>query len=96
MLRIYRPAKTAMQSGQTGTHVWVAEFEPVAPRTADPLMGWVSSADTSSQLRLKFPSKEDAVAYAQRKGLDYVVNEPKERRLRPKNYSDNFRFDRLS
>ena len=96
MLRIYRPAKTAMQSGQAGTHAWVAEFEPAVARTADPLMGWVSSADTRPQLRLKFPSMEDAVAYAQRKGMDYVVNEPKERRIRPKNYSDNFRFDRLS
>ncbi len=96
MMRIYRPAKTAMQSGQAKTHLWIAEFEPASPRTPDPLMGWVSSSDMDSQIHLKFPTKQDAISYAQREGLEYVVVEPKERRQNIKNYADNFRFDRVS
>ncbi len=96
MMRIYRPAKTAMQSGQAGTALWIAEFEPAAPRTADPLMGWVSSSDTQAQVRLRFQTEEEAVAYAQRHQIAYCVTEPKVRRIRPKNYADNFRFDRVS
>lgn len=92
--RIYRPAKTAMQSGAAKTHDWVLEFEQEAPRTVEPLMGWTSSRDTRQQVRLYFPTKDEAVAYAQRNGLAFSVQEPKERAPRRMAYSDNFRFGR--
>lgn len=91
--RIYRPAKTAMQSGRAKTRSWVLEFEPSARRVNDPLMGWVGSADTRGQVRLRFASRDDAVAYAERHGLDYVVQEPSIRRMRAKNYAEKFRYD---
>lgn len=94
-VRIFRPAKTAMQSGHAGTRRWVLEFEPATPRRVEPLMGWTSSADTKSQLRLRFDSKEEAIAYAQKKGFMYVIDEPAERAPVPKVYADNFRYQRL-
>lgn len=95
-VRIYRPAKTAMQSGKGNAKAWVLEFEPAAPKTPDPLMGWLGSDDTSSQVRLKFATLEDAVAYAQRKGLEYDVQaEAVKKPCAPKNYADNFRYDKL-
>ncbi len=62
--RIYRPAQTAMQSGPARTKEWVLEYEPDCPREIDPLMGWTSSRDTKSQVKLTFDSKDEAVAYA--------------------------------
>jgi hypothetical protein len=67
--RIYRPARTAMSSGEAKTHDWVLEFEPERPRTIEPLMGYTSSDDMRSQVRLQFPSKEAAIAYAERNGI---------------------------
>jgi hypothetical protein len=93
-VRIYRPSKTAMQSGQAGTRRWVLEFEPGAARRVDPLMGWTSSADTRSQLRLEFDSKDEAIAYAKRQGYMYTVEEPREPTPKPKAYADNFRTGR--
>ena len=90
--RIYRPAKTAMQSGRNNTKQWILEFEPVEARRADALMGWISSGDTRAQVRLRFATKEDAVAYADKHGLGYQVQAPKVRRIKPKNYSDNFSY----
>ena len=92
--RIFKPAKTAMQSGTAKTRQWFLEYEPEAAREIDPLMGWTSSGDMNSQIRLKFNSKEDAVAYAEHNGIAYRVFEPKERRHKPKAYSDNFKFGR--
>ncbi len=94
-VRIFRPSKTAMQSGRAGTRRWVLEFEPEAARRVEPLMGWTSSADTKSQLRLGFETKDEAIAYARKKGLMYVVEEPAEREPVPKAYADNFRYQRL-
>ena len=91
---IYRPAKTAMQSGRARTRDWVVEFEAGAAQRVDPLMGWAGQGDTRTQVRLSFPSREEAVAYAERYGLSYHVVEPRSRRLRPKSYADNFRTDR--
>jgi hypothetical protein len=91
--RLYRPSRSAMQSGGVKGAGWVFEFEPSAPRTRDPLMGWTSSADTRQQLRLNFESEETARAYCKRNGLDYVVCQPRGHEVRPKSYSDNFRWD---
>jgi hypothetical protein len=83
-----------MQSGRGLTKEWVVEFEPGA-RQPEPLMGWTSSDDTLAQVRLSFATKEEAVAYADKHGLIYALEEPQERRIKPKAYADNFRFDRL-
>ncbi len=88
--RIYQPAKTAMQSGRAKTTAWILEYEPAEARRADPLMGWISSGDTEGQIRLTFQSKEEAVAFCDRKGVAYQVAEPKRRRIKGKNYSDNY------
>jgi hypothetical protein len=93
--RIYRPAKTAMQSGTTATRQWVLEYEPESKREVEPLMGWTSSRDMKSQIKMYFPSKDEAVDYAQRNGITFVVNEPKTRKHHPKSYADNFRFGRI-
>jgi hypothetical protein len=88
--RIYQPARTATQSGRAKTRYWSLEMEPKSRWQADPLCGWIGSDDTEQQLRLRFPSKEAAIAYARREGLDYWVDEPHERIVRPKSYADNF------
>ncbi len=88
--RIYRPAKTATQSGRAKTRGWVLEHAPRGRREVDSLMGWTGSSDTAAQVRLGFPSKEEAIAYARRRGLCYEVQEPRDRRVRPKSYADNF------
>ena len=93
-VRIYRPAKTAMQSGQNKTKEWVMEFEPVGPSTPNPLMGWSSSSDTRRQVQLQFDSEEEAIAYARRHGYAHSVEKPKERRLKLKNYAHNFENSR--
>jgi hypothetical protein len=94
-VRIYQPAKTAMQSGRAKTQKWILEFEPTDPSRPDPLMGWNGSGDTDRQVRLRFESAEDAIAYAERRGYEYSVTRPKQRRIRPKAYSDNFAWTRL-
>lgn len=93
--RIYKPARTAMQSGTAKTTRWLLEFEPESPREIEPLMGWTSSGDTRQQVKLWFDSKEEAIAYATRNGIAYRVEEPKEPRRRTISYSDNFRFNRI-
>lgn len=92
--RIYSPTKTAMQSGKAKTGHWVVEFERDAARSIDPLMGYTSSGDTLNQVKLRFASKEDAIAYAEKEGLAFRVQEPKKAKRRAASYSDNFKFDR--
>ena len=92
--RIYRPARTAMSSGQARIQRWTLEYEPERPKTIEPLMGYTSSDDMKSQIRLFFQTKEDAVAYAERNGIPYQVFEPRDRGRSSISYSDNFRRDR--
>lgn len=94
-VRIYQPAKTAMQSGRANMRKWVLEFDPTERKTQDPLMGWAGSGDTATQLRMRFETKEEAIAYAEKNGLIYRVMEPKTRRIKPKAYADNFSYDRV-
>ena len=94
-VRIYQPARNAMQSGKAGTRQWVLQFVSPVKREADPLMGWTSSDNTRQQVTLKFDTKEEAVAYAQREGYAYVVEEPKPTRLQTRAYADNFKYDRV-
>jgi len=94
-VRIYQPSKTAMQSGRGGTKRWTLEFEPGARREMDPLMGWTSSRDTRAQVHMSFDTLEEAVAYVEKQGYAYSVQSAQERTVRPKSYSDNFRYDRV-
>ena len=92
--RIYKPAKTAMQSGQGKTKTWILEFVADQPRGREPLMGWTSSADTKQQLKLKFESQAAAAAYAKKNGLAYRVETPKAPARQKKSYSENFKWGR--
>jgi len=92
--RIYKPAKTAMQSGQAKTREWVLDYEPEEPRVVESLMGWTSSGDMKSQLRLQFATKDEAVAYAERHGIPYQVQEGKPAPRCGLSYADNFSFSR--
>ena len=92
--RIYKRAKSAMQSGEAGTKAWVLEHEPEAAIEIDPLMGWTSSRDMRRQVRLSFATKEDAILYAEREAIPYTVIDPSPRKPIAKSYADNFRFDR--
>lgn len=94
--RIYRPAKTAMQSGRGRTRQWVLEFEPSSAKRPDRLMGWIGSRDMQAdEVRLRFPTREEAVAFAEHHGIEYRVHEPAEHAVKPKSYADNFRPDRI-
>jgi hypothetical protein len=93
--RIYRPAKSAMQSGRGNMRKWVLDYEQATPRLPDPLMGWSSAADTLNQVRLRFDTLEEAERFAKARGIDYVVIEPQQRTPKAKSYADNFRYDRV-
>ena len=94
--RIYQPARNAMQSGQAKTKVWYLDFPPADAREIDPLMGWTSSPDTQSQVRLRFATLEEAEDYAREHGIDYVVTQPHARKtnIRARGYGENFANDR--
>lgn len=94
-VRIYQPARNAMQSGTARSKKWVLEF-PSVGREIDPLMGWISSDDTQSQVRLRFDTQKQAEDYAREHGLDYVVQPPHKRgtNVRPRGYGENFATDR--
>ncbi|MCP2670145.1 ETC complex I subunit [Maricaulaceae bacterium EIL42A08] len=92
--RIYRPSKTAMQSGRAKTRHWVLEFEPAMAKRPDPLMGWASTGDTRRQVRLNFESRDEAVAYAKKYGIAFQVIEARETPRKIKAYADNFSADR--
>src|SRR5947207_15595257 len=90
--RIYKPARTAMQSGQAKTKDWVLDYEPEEPRVVESLMGWTSSGDMKSQLRLSFDSKDEAIAYCERHGIAYQVSDAQEPARRGLSYAGNFAF----
>jgi hypothetical protein len=93
--RIYKPARTAMQSGVAQAQDWVLEHEPAKRRELDPLMGWTSAAETATQIKLRFASKAEAIAYAERQGIAYTVVEPTVKRTQKKSYSENFKYGRI-
>ena len=86
---IYIPNKNPMQSGTAKMDKWILEFKTKDP-TRNPLMGWESSSDTLTELRLEFSSKELAINYAKKKKIDYDLIEPKKRKTVKKSYADNF------
>ena len=87
--KIYKPAKTAMQSGNRNTKNWLLEFDTLNTGI-NPLMGWESSKDTMSEVKLEFSTKEQAINYAKKNDIDYYVIEPQKRKIIKKSYSDNF------
>lgn len=95
--RIFNPAKTAMQSGKGKAGNWILEYGRDSARRVEPLMGYTASRDMHAQIKLKFPSKEEAIAYAEREGIAYRVIEPKVSKAgktQRATYADNFAFDR--
>ncbi|HEY2481857.1 MAG TPA: ETC complex I subunit [Caulobacteraceae bacterium] len=94
LARIYRPAKTAMQSGRANTRLWELTFEPASARSPDPLMGWTQSTDMNGQVRLRFTTREEAVAYAQRHGIPFEVTQDAQSKRIIRGYADNFAFHR--
>jgi hypothetical protein len=93
--RIFQQPKTAMQSGVAGTDEWVLEWAPAAGGRQDPLMGWYGGGSTRAQVHLRFPSQAEAVAYAQREGIEYDLALPCRRVHKPKVYADNFKYGRF-
>jgi len=91
--RIYKPARNAMQSGKGKSNEWFLEFVRETQPTQDPLMGW-TSGDTSTQVKLRFDTREEAEAYAKRNGIAYSVQAETVSKLQKKSYSDNFKFGR--
>ncbi|RIA90401.1 NADH-ubiquinone oxidoreductase 21kDa subunit [Glomus cerebriforme] len=94
-VRIFKPTRTAMQSGEHNTKHWRINFDILesSDRWENPLMGWASSADYMQALRLKFKSKEDAIYFAEKQGRwDYYVQEHKEPEFRKKMYADNYKY----
>ncbi len=94
--RIYQPARNAMQSGTGKTRYWVLDYAAESAREIDPLMGWTSSGDTQTQVKLRFESKEAALEYAREHGIEAVVSEPHKRapNIRPGGYGENFATNR--
>jgi hypothetical protein len=91
-VKIYKPAKNAMQSGRASSAKWVLEYELETPRRPESLMGWTAANDTLSQVRMNFASKDAAIAFAEGEGWEYEVNEPHARKIVPRNYIDNFKY----
>jgi hypothetical protein len=94
LARIYRPARTATQSGNAKSKDWTLDFEPSSARLPDPLMGWAQSKDMDGQISLRFDTREEAIAYAQSHGIPFQVLEPKPIKRVIKAYADNFAFSR--
>lgn len=91
-VRIYQPSKTAMQSGLAKTDAWVIEYELETARRPETLMGWVASGDTNNQVRLKFETLEEAKAFASKEGWNYTILPARQKRVKPRNYADNFKY----
>ena len=93
--RIFQRPRTATQAGKASAGSWVYDFAPAEREVNDPLMGWWGSGDTNNQVRLAFGTREEAVAFAEKKGVPYEVEEPPATRpIKPKTYADNFKFGR--
>jgi NADH dehydrogenase (ubiquinone) Fe-S protein 4 len=87
--KIYKPSKTAMQSGERNTKQWILEFDTLNTGI-NPLMGWETSKDTMSEVKLEFSTKDQAINYARKNNIDYYIIEPQKRKIIKKSYSDNF------
>ncbi len=93
--RIFKPARTAMQSGAAKTKLWTLEYDPEQPQEIEPLMGWTASGDMKQQLRLQFETKEQAIAYCEKQGIPYQLYEPQTPAPKKIAYADNFSYRRI-
>ena len=91
-VRIYRPSKSTMQSGRAKAQGWVLEYELKSARRPENIMGWTCSDDTLNQVRLNFPTMDEAVAYALKEGWGYTLQPAQDRIVLPRNYVDNFKY----
>ena len=89
--RIFQLDRRTTQSGKANAGLWLLEFERQEPQRPDPLTGWNGSGDTRTQVRINFKSREDAIAYAERHGLDYHLVPATPAKLQLQAYADNFR-----
>ncbi len=87
--KIYKPSKTAMQSGKRNTKNWILEFDTLNTGV-NPLTGWETSKDTMSEVKLEFQKKEEAINYAKKNNIDYYIIDPQESKIIKKSYTDNF------
>ena len=87
--KIYKPTKTVMQSGERNSRNWLLKFDTL-DNGVNPLMGWETSNDTMSEVKLEFSTKESAISYAKKNNIDYYVVEPEKSKIIKKSYSDNF------
>ena len=92
--RIYKPTKSSMQSGNANSKDWIIEYDENSPKRIDPLMGWTSSSDTNQQVSLHFRSLEAAITYAKKENLEFIIQDNKVKKYVPKNYADNFLFNK--
>lgn len=86
---IFQPASNAMQSGRR-KRLWHLEFDPAGAPRLSPLMGWCGGGDMEQQLGLRFPTREAAIAFAERRGIAYRVEPPPHQTVTPKSYAENF------
>ena len=93
-IKIYKPAKSSMQSGLGKTKKWLAEYISETDQVKDVLMGWNSSLDTKEQIKMFFDTKEQAIEWSKKNNQQFIVIEPKERKIKPKNYASNFDISR--
>ena len=93
--KIFQPTKTAMQSAPRSRN-WRLQYELISPKKIEPLMGWTSSSDTNQQVCLNFSSKDEAIGYAEKNNISYIVVEPKKRAISPKSYSANFSYEKVN
>ena len=89
-VRIFKPAKTAMSSGRGNTQKWILQYEAANSQYIEPVMQWTASNTTQSQVSLKFETKEEAIAFAEKNNWKYDIQEPKQKIIKPKSYTDNF------
>ena len=93
-IKIYKPSKSSMQSGLGKTKQWLAEYISEKDKTKDSLMGWNSSSDTKEQIKIFFDTKEQAIEWAKKNNYQYFIEEPKSKKIKPKNYASNFGINR--
>ena len=93
-IKIYIPAKPSKQSGQGKSKKWLAEYVSDVEKVKDTLMGWNSSLDTKTQIRLFFDTKDQAIEWAKKNNYQYFIEEPKSKKIKPKNYASNFDINR--
>jgi hypothetical protein len=90
-VKIFKPSKSAMQSGRGNDKLWELRYSDDKKQIKDGLMGWNGGSNTISQVKLNFPTKEKAIDYAKRNNLNYEVLESTERKVISKSYADNFK-----